>query len=114
MLVALCRNGSLVTATCYTVLGVANKMATVTANALIWDQHASTTGVLFLVLCLIGAATYQQAPLTKGAEGTGLDERTNPLGRTNGLRNLLCDGQSPQRPRRLGLHVRLHRMVLRR
>ena len=57
------RARSLVTATCFTVLGVANKMATVTVNALIWDQHASATGIFFLLLCLIGAALYQQAPL---------------------------------------------------
>ena len=28
------------TATCYTVLGVANKMVTVLINLLIWDEHA--------------------------------------------------------------------------
>ena len=31
---------SQVTATCYTVLGVANKMVTVLVNLLIWDEHA--------------------------------------------------------------------------
>ena len=31
---------SQVTATCYTVLGVANKMVTVLINLLIWDEHA--------------------------------------------------------------------------
>merc|ERR1712087_1084258 len=54
---------SLITATCYTVLGVANKMMTVTINLLIWDQHASSTGILSLVVCLIAAAGYTQAPL---------------------------------------------------
>ena len=56
------RARSLVTATCYTVLGVANKIATVAVNALIWDQHASPAGIGFLLLCLVGAAAYQQAP----------------------------------------------------
>jgi len=54
---------SLVTATCYTVLGVANKMATVLVNMLIWDQHASATGVAWLGVCLLGATAYQQAPM---------------------------------------------------
>ena len=57
------RARSLVTATCYTVLGVANKMFTVLANAMVWDQRASMTGILFLVVCLIGAAGYKQVRL---------------------------------------------------
>ena len=32
---------ALVSATCYTVLGVANKMLTVLANVIVWDDHAS-------------------------------------------------------------------------
>ena len=59
------RARSLVTATCYTVLGVANKMFTVLANAMVWDQRASLTGMLFLVVCLVGAAGYKQAPLAE-------------------------------------------------
>ena len=31
------------------------------ANALLWDQHASVTGVFFLMVCLGGAAGFQQA-----------------------------------------------------
>ena len=73
------RARSLVTATCYTVLGVANKMFTVLANAMVWDQRASMTGILFLVVCLVGAAGYKQAPLAEtpteaaspGGKGTG-------------------------------------------
>ena len=57
------RARSLVTATCYTVLGVANKMLTVLVNMLIWDKHASLGGVLWLCVCLAGATAYQQAPL---------------------------------------------------
>jgi GDP-mannose transporter len=60
---------SLVTATCYTILGIANKMVTVLVNVLIWDQHASPTGILSLSLCLVGAAAYQQAPIRKPAGG---------------------------------------------
>lgn len=53
---------SMVTATCFTVLGVANKMATVLVNCLIWDKHASLSGAASLCVCLVGAATYKQAP----------------------------------------------------
>merc|ERR1719353_343468 len=63
------RARSLVTATCYTVLGVANKMLTVLANAMVWDQRASLTGIIFLCVCLVGAAGYKQAPLAEPTEG---------------------------------------------
>jgi hypothetical protein len=53
---------SLVTATSYTVVGVMNKMLTVTVNVLIWDKHASSRGIFSLALCLIGGSLYQQAP----------------------------------------------------
>lgn len=49
-------------ATTYTLIGVLNKLATVTVNVLIWDQHASWTGVCALIICLLGGAFYQQAP----------------------------------------------------
>lgn len=56
------RTRSLISATCYTVLGVANKMTTVLANALMWDQHASLRGILCLAACLVAASAYRQAP----------------------------------------------------
>merc|ERR1719238_1350117 len=62
------RARSLVTATCYTVLGVANKMLTVLANAMVWDQRASLTGIMFLCVCLVVAAGYKQAPLAEPAD----------------------------------------------
>jgi drug/metabolite transporter (DMT)-like permease len=52
---------SLVSATCFTVLGVANKIATVAVNAFMWDQHASPLGILALLLTLFGASVYQQS-----------------------------------------------------
>mmetsp|Transcript_30308 Transcript_30308/g.90048 ORF Transcript_30308/g.90048 Transcript_30308/m.90048 type:complete len:340 (+) Transcript_30308:70-1089(+) len=58
---------SLVTATCYTVLGVANKMVTVLANLLIWDKHASPVGLASLAVCIFAAASYQQAPPREAA-----------------------------------------------
>jgi len=54
---------SLVSATTYTVVGVMNKMLTVTVNVLIWDKHASPSGIAALVICLAGGTLYQQAPL---------------------------------------------------
>ena len=42
-----------------------------------WDQRASITGIMFLCVCLVGAAGYKQAPLaeviesTSGKEGGG-------------------------------------------
>jgi drug/metabolite transporter (DMT)-like permease len=44
------RARSLVSATCYTVLGVANKMVTVLVNVIMWDQHASSLGILSLII----------------------------------------------------------------
>eukprot|EP00966_Prymnesium_polylepis_P221041 5113108-Prymnesium_polylepis.1 len=58
---------SLVTATCFTILGVANKMLTVAGNVLVWDQHATPVGIAFLFVCLCGAAAYQQSPLRTDA-----------------------------------------------
>jgi len=61
---------SLVTATSYTVVGVMNKMLTVTVNVLIWDKHASVSGIFSLALCLVGGSLYQQAPpRVEGPEG---------------------------------------------
>ena len=43
----------------------------------VWDQRASITGIMFLCVCLVGAAGYKQAPLaeviesTSGKEGGG-------------------------------------------
>merc|ERR1740117_1653896 len=53
-------------------------MATVLANQLVWDNHASPAGVGALLLCLIGASAYTPAPLRsdKGSleAGGGLDK----------------------------------------
>ena len=64
---------SLITATSYTVVGVMNKMLTVTVNVLIWDKHASVSGIFSLAVCLIGGSLYQQAPpRVQGPEGESL------------------------------------------
>jgi len=54
---------ALVSATCYTVLGVANKMLTVLANIIVWDDHATPAGLACLVGCLCCATAYRPAPL---------------------------------------------------
>ncbi|CAN0326281.1 unnamed protein product, partial [Phaeothamnion confervicola] len=60
----------LVSATSYTVIGVANKMLTIMLNVLVWDKHASPAGLAYLLVCLCGGALYKQAPMrsTKDAE----------------------------------------------
>ena len=35
-----------------------------------WDQRASITGIMFLCVCLVGAAGYKQAPLAEVTEST--------------------------------------------
>ena len=59
---------ALVSATCYTVLGVANKMLTVLANVVIWDDHATPAGIACLVGCLVCATAYRPAPLRRSEE----------------------------------------------
>ena len=48
-------------------------LSIVLANVLIWDQHASALGILFLMLCLAGAVGYQQPP--KADEATAASQR---------------------------------------
>ena len=62
------RARSLITATCYTVLGVANKMLTVLANAFVADDRASAVGVGCLVACLLCAAAYSLEPPRRAEE----------------------------------------------
>ena len=50
-------------ATTYTVVGVMNKMLTVTINVLIWDKHASICGIISLGVCIAGGSLYQQPSL---------------------------------------------------
>jgi len=54
-------------ATTYTLVGVLNKMGTITVNVLIWDNHASWQGLGALMFCLLGGTLYQQAPLRRPA-----------------------------------------------
>ena len=53
----------LVSASCFTVLGVGNKLLTVLVNKLIWAQSASLMGYVCLLVCLLAAVCYRQAPM---------------------------------------------------
>lgn len=50
-----------VDATSYTVTGNVNKLATITVNLLIWDAHATPTGIIFLLTALSGGILYGRA-----------------------------------------------------
>ena len=58
-------------ATAYSVLGVVCKFATVLVNTIMWDNHASAMGIVFLCICITGGILYQQemksAVLTKNS-----------------------------------------------
>ena len=55
------------------VLGVANKMLTVLANVVIWDDHATPAGIACLVGCLVCATAYRPAPLRREREEAELE-----------------------------------------
>ena len=79
---------SVITAAAYTVVGVVNKMLTVLVNVLMWDEHASSTGIASLLLCVLGGAFYQQAPLRKGYEPVRQTELTAPSTSTEDAQGL--------------------------
>ncbi|KAJ7565207.1 hypothetical protein O6H91_02G052600 [Diphasiastrum complanatum] len=54
-----------ISATAFTVTGVVNKLLTVIINVLIWDKHASNTGIVFLLLTIVGGVMYQQSTSKK-------------------------------------------------
>ena len=57
----LCRG--LVSATSYTLIGVANKLGTVLLAITFLDKHASPTGVAALLACIVASSQYRQSPL---------------------------------------------------
>ena len=68
----LCRG--LVSATSYTLIGVANKLGTVLLAIAFLDKHASPLGVLALVCCIAASSQYKQSPLRADvakAQGAG-------------------------------------------
>lgn len=69
-----CRN--LTSATTYTLVGVVNKLVTVFVDLLIWDEHASPAGLVFLLCCIVASSFYEQAPLQKPKHNEALDEES--------------------------------------
>ncbi|KAH7280161.1 hypothetical protein KP509_37G053900 [Ceratopteris richardii] len=56
-----------ISATAFTVTGVVNKFLTVILNVLIWDKHASESGLFYLVLTLVGGVMYQQSTVKESS-----------------------------------------------
>jgi len=54
---------SKISATAYTLTGVVCKFISVLLNCLLWDKHASPTGLSMLAICLVCSSAYQQAPM---------------------------------------------------
>ena len=52
---------SVISATQFTVLGVACKLATVAINVLAWSHHASASAQSSIVLCIVASVLYQQS-----------------------------------------------------
>lgn len=57
-----------VSATMFTIVGILCKIVTVVINVLIWDKHATPSGIGFLLVCVLSGTFYQQAP--KRAQAT--------------------------------------------
>ena len=60
-LLSLCVRKQAFSATTFTVIGVVNKFLTVLVNLTIWDRHATTPGIISLLVCITGAVSYQQS-----------------------------------------------------
>ena len=76
------RMANLLSATGFAVFGVSNKMVVTMCSVLFLDQHASPLGVCALVVCLVGAACYKQAPERGDASkctATGLRRSMTPV-----------------------------------
>lgn len=55
----------MVSATTFTVVGVANKLLVLLANYVMWEKHATPLAILAVCLSLIGALIVQEAPITQ-------------------------------------------------
>eukprot|EP00198_Chlamydomonas_reinhardtii_P010179 XP_001699516.1 solute carrier protein [Chlamydomonas reinhardtii] len=51
-----------VSATLFTIVGILCKIITVVINVLIWDKHATPTGIMFLLVCVLAGTFYEQSP----------------------------------------------------
>ena len=52
----------LVSATYFTIIGTLCEVLSVLINFVIWDKHASVSGLLSLGFCILSATFYQQSP----------------------------------------------------
>lgn len=59
---------NLVSATTFTVVGIMCKLSTVIINCMLWEQHANTSGISFLVVCLLAGTFYKQPPKRKAQQ----------------------------------------------
>ncbi|EHA8592089.1 GDP-mannose transporter GONST3 [Cocos nucifera] len=50
-----------ISATGFTVLGIANKLLTVVINLVIWDKHSTLAGTIGLLICMSGGVLYQRS-----------------------------------------------------
>lgn len=62
-----------VSATTFTVVGILCKLGTLVVNAMIWDKHASPTGTIFLLVCMVAGFFYQQSPMRVLLKPGGLE-----------------------------------------
>jgi len=69
----------MIAAASYTLIGVLNKMGTVLVNCLIWDEHASGTGIACLFLCLVGGVLYKQAPMREKVSTSTSESRESEI-----------------------------------
>merc|ERR1719350_1911563 len=53
---------SLISPTSYTLVGVVNKLITITMSIMLTDDHATAQALACLVVAISGAAFYRQAP----------------------------------------------------
>ncbi|KAG2498722.1 hypothetical protein HYH03_003462 [Edaphochlamys debaryana] len=51
-----------VSATLFTIVGILCKIITVVINVLIWDKHATPSGIAFLLVCVGAGTFYEQSP----------------------------------------------------
>ena len=87
-----------VSATCYTVLGVSNKVFVVLINQLMWKHHASPRGTLMLGICLVGGAFYRPSPLRRSTvSGSELMEENKESESLQGSRDKTETEESLQR-----------------
>jgi GDP-mannose transporter len=59
----------------FTVVGNICKILTIAMNVLLWEKHASSTGIACLMFCLAAAGLYKQAPLR--ADSKDSDDSTS-------------------------------------